>query len=590
MTTLSDLRRETFALLAPPEGLDLPLWIERNVRLPQNVAAIAGPMRLYAYQRDVARSMGDPTVHRVTWMKGARIGATQLLAAVLGHYALNDPALQLVVMPSENDARMLITSIVEPTFDASPALRKVFSNDARKRENMTYRPYPGGSLTVVSGGSPKNLRARTARILVMDEVDALDVSSGEEGDPVALAIRRTGSFPDAKVIMTSTPVDESTSRIARAYAEGDQRIYECKCPECGDYHEITWASIQWPADRPEEAAHVCPACGCVIPESRKAEMIENGRWRATRPEVIGHHSYRSNALCSTLPSAAWGRLAVEFLAAKRDPNLLKVFVNTVLGETWRDDTEGADEGELFNRREPIGLDAIPPETLYLTAGLDVQVDRVEMATVAWTADGTPIVLAHELAWGTPLADDVWREIDDLLRRRWTHPNGGQIGYDRAFVDSGDGGTTDRVYDFARSRNPRGIFACKGAAGFQRVAAALSPTKTARLWIVGVDNVKMQILTRVTSGAAAMRFSDSLDHNWFEQFASERVEIRFERGRETRRWSRIAARRAEALDCVVYAFAAFASLAKNPDRRAEDLSSAAAPKRAPAVIRSRWMDR
>ncbi len=109
MTALSDLRREAFALLAPPERIDLAVWVESNVRLPSTVAATAGKMRLFPYQRDIARSMGDPCVERVTWLKSARVGATQLAVAALGHYALNDPALTLVVMPSENDCRMLMT-------------------------------------------------------------------------------------------------------------------------------------------------------------------------------------------------------------------------------------------------------------------------------------------------------------------------------------------------------------------------------------------------------------------------------------------------------------------------------------------------
>ncbi|MFZ1348266.1 MAG: terminase gpA endonuclease subunit [Tabrizicola sp.] len=589
MTALSDLRREAFALLAPPERLDLAEWVESNVRLPSTVAATAGKMRLFPYQRDIARSMGDPCVERVTWLKSARVGATQLAVAALGHYALNDPALTLVVMPSENDCRMLMTAIIEPTFDASPALRQALQKDIAKRDNMLFRQFPGGSLTLVSGASPKNLRARTARVLILDEVDALEVSAGEEGDPVALAIRRTMTFADRKIIMISTPVDESTSRIARAYAEGDQRVYEICCPACGDWHQITWASIEWPEGEPEKAHHVCPACGGVVEEQEKAELVAGGRWRATRPEVNGHHSYRSNALISTLPAAAWGLLAVEFLQSKRDPHLLKTFVNTVLGEVWRDDEgEGLDDASLTF--VPASLDAFPADALYLTGGVDVQsgaAGRVELSTVAWDAEGRGTILAHEVLWGDPLGADLWIALSDLLSRRLPHPRGGTLAYDRVLIDSGDGNTVAAVYSFAKGRAPQ-VFPSKGVSGWRQPAVTLgrASDKTVRLQLLGVDGLKDRVHRMASAGT--LTFSEGLPETYFDQLAGEEIRTRYSKGFAVKEWHQISGRRSEALDCAAMALAAKSLVHWQPDRRAAELASPAAPKKAPMVSRSKWL--
>lgn len=589
MTALSDLRREAFALLAPPERLDLADWVESNVRLPSTVAATAGKMRLFPYQRDIARSMGDPGVERVTWLKSARVGATQLAVAALGHYALNDPALTLVVMPSENDCRMLMTAIIEPTFDASPALRQALQKDIAKRDNMLFRQFPGGSLTLVSGASPKNLRARTARVLILDEVDALEVSAGEEGDPVALAIRRTMTFADRKIIMLSTPVDESTSRIARAYAEGDQRVYEICCPACGDWHQITWASIEWPEGEPEKAHHVCPACGGVVEDNQKAELVAGGRWRATRPDVKGHHSYRSNALVSTLPAAAWGLLAVEFVGAKRDPHLLKTFVNTVLGEVWRDDEgEGLDDTALT--LVPASLDSLPADALYLTGGVDVQsgaAGRVELSTVAWDAEGRGTVLAHEVLWGDPLGVDLWIGLSDLLSRRLPHPRGGTLAFDRVLIDSGDGNTVAAVYAFAKGRAPQ-VFPSKGVSGWRQPAVTLgrASDKTVRLQLLGVDGLKDRVHRMASAGTLA--FSEGLTETYFEQLAGEEIRTRYSKGFAVKEWHQVSGRRSEALDCAAMAVAAKGLIHWQPDRRAAEVSSPAAPSKAPMVSRSKWL--
>lgn len=588
-----DLRRDVFAALRPPPLIDLPTWVESNVRLPSTVAAQSGRMILMPWQREVARSIGNPLVERVSLLKSARVGATQLMVAGIGHYALNDPASQLVVMPSESDCKMLLTSIIEPTFAASPTLRTALTENVSGRDTMLSRHYPGGSLALVSGASPKNLRARTARVLWIDEVDGLDVSAGDEGDPVALAIRRTMTYGSRrKIVMASTPVDERTSRILRAYEEGDCRVWELPCSQCGVFHEIEWKDIRWPEGRPEDAYFACPSCGGVTEESGKAAMIEAGRWRPTKPEVSGHHSYRLATFgASILPTAAWGTLACEFLAAKRDPALLKTWINTVAGQVWRDDSEGLDDADLMARREAIGLDRIPRDVVILTGGCDVQHDRLELTTLGWTAEGRALVLAHEILWGDVFGDELWIALADALKRRWPHPDGGTIGYDAALIDSGDGQTVDKVYDFTRGRAAQRVFPCKGIPGFREMPVKLGNVATrkwVRLQLVGVDVIKRRIMGMVT--AAQVRFSDTLGDGWFEQFTGERLQTRYRKGVPILEWHRLSGRRVEALDCAVYAVAARSLVSVNVERRAEELSSAAAPPPRSGVIRSSWLRR
>lgn len=336
---LATLRRQALAALRPPTKRPLSEWVEENVRLPSSIAAQPGALRLWPHQRAIADSIGDPAVERVSVLKSARIGYTQLLVAALGHYAVNDPGPVLCVLPAEQDCRHLMTGAIEPTFAESPGLRRALLADATGRDTMLSRFFPGGSLAIVSANAPRNLRARTARILFLDEVDGFEVDARGEGDPVALAEKRTLSYANRKIVMGSTPVDEETSRICRAYEKSDQRVYECPCPHCGDFHEIAWKDIRWQSDRPETAHWVCPSCGCVTEETNKPAMVEAGRWRATRSEVKGHHGYRINSLVSLLPNAAWSRLAAEFLEAKRSPTTLKAFTTTLLAEPWRADGE-----------------------------------------------------------------------------------------------------------------------------------------------------------------------------------------------------------------------------------------------------------
>jgi phage terminase large subunit GpA-like protein len=242
--------------------------------------------------------------------------------------------------------------------------------------------------------------------------------------------------------------------------------------------------------------------------------------------------FRINALVSLLRNAGWGKLAAEFLQAKNDSDTLKVFINTVLGEPWREQADEIDDTALSARAEGFDLDRIPAEVLAITCGVDCQDDRLEASILGHARDGAVLVLAHTTIWGSPLDDDTWREIDALLRQRWAHPLGGQLKVDAAVIDCGDGGHYDAVMAFCNARLSRRILAGKGVAGFARPAIAASKTKKGRMFVIGVDGIKTQIINRLARGQT-IRFSHTLDATYFEQLASERRVVRMSRGRRWR---------------------------------------------------------
>lgn len=147
---------------------------------------------------------------------------------------------------------------------------------------------------------------------------------------------------------------------------------------------------------------------------------------------------------------SWSKLAAEFLAAKKWPDTLRVFVNTVLGEIWREAADEVDESELAAHAEPMSLEAIPAEVLVLTSGTDVQRDRLETAITGWTAKGVMIALAQHVVWGGPDSNEARTELDDFLMASRKYPLGGSLKIDAAVVDAGNGETMDNVL---ASRSP-----------------------------------------------------------------------------------------------------------------------------------------
>jgi phage terminase large subunit GpA-like protein len=111
--------------------LSLPLakWIAKNICLPEGLCAVPGPMRLYAYQCQMADALTDPAFERVTIQKAARVGLTSILSAAIGFWCAEQPAPILLLLPTEADARDYVVSDLEPLFAESPALAAIFALD-----------------------------------------------------------------------------------------------------------------------------------------------------------------------------------------------------------------------------------------------------------------------------------------------------------------------------------------------------------------------------------------------------------------------------------------------------------------------------
>lgn len=585
---LERTRQTAMRSLAPPPRLPLADWIEANVNLPDTVSALPGKVKLWQFQRGICDAIDDPEIENITLIKPVRVGFTTLLTSALASYVANAPAPILCVLPTEADARDYMVSDIEPTFESSPALRGLLSGeqDESGRNTLLSRRFPAGSLKLVAAKSPRSLRRHTAKILLLDEIDGME--PGAEGDPITLAERRTMSFANRKIIAGSTPVFEH-GPVSRRYAQSDMRVFEVSCPDCGGLTEIMWNHIIWDQGKPETAAFACPQCGSVVDERHKPAMVENGQWRATAPEVKGHAGFRLNALVSPHANASWAKLAREFMAAKDDPATLQTFTNTLLGQAWREAADELDESDLMGRREPFGLSNIPADCLVVTIGTDCQDDRLESVIVGHgTADS--FILGHSVIWGPINDDTVWQELDDLLRTRWKHPNGGRLRVDAAVIDSGDGGHTDIVTGFTRSRFNRRIVAGKGVAGFSRPNIQRSTTKGVPLFLVGVDSIKSQLFARIAWGGS-VRFSDDLEPVFFEQLTSERKVLRYVRGTPVRRFERILGKRAETLDATVYGIAARSLVSLDLEQREARLHSKAQPKlEHSTVVRSAWLNR
>jgi len=510
------------------------------------------------YQRGIMDALGSPDVTTVVFMKSAQVGATELLNNVVGYYIAQDPAPILLLQPTLEMAQAWSKDRLAPMLRDSPALHGAVKDPKAKNSGntMLHKSFAGGHITMAGANSPAGLASRPIRVLLGDEVDRYPVSAGSEGDPVNLARKRTTTFWNRKILLTSTPTVKGASRIEMEFEESDKRYYFVPCPHCDEYQRLKWENVQWPKNEPMKAQYCCDKCGCLFSDVARIAAIRKGHWKATGP-FNGRAGFHINELYS--PWSSMADMAVNFLEAKKSPETLKTFINTSLGETWEEPGESVDTTGLLGRREQY--DDVPEGAIVLTAGVDVQANYFAIEVVAWGQDEQSWNVDYFNVPGDTSKAEAWQDLDDALLRKYTHAGGTEMHIAATGIDSGF--RTQLVYDFVKSKTGRRLYALKGVSGAGRPVVQLSRGKAGNkqrravdLYTIGVDDAKGIVFARLKvsdPGPGYCHFPTSRDEEYFDQLTGEKIVTRFVKGFPKREWVKTRARN-EALDCRVMSYA------------------------------------
>lgn len=536
-------------------------------------------------------ALTDPAVERVTFMKSARVGYTQILLHLIAYHMDCEPCPIMVVQPTIDEAEAFSKEQVAPMLRDLKCLQGKVSDPKSRDSGNTLRlkTFRGGFLTLVGANAPTGFRRRNIRIVLFDETDAYPPSAGSEGDQEKLGERRTQQFWNRKIVKGSTPTVKDHSRIERNFNKSDQRRFFVPCPDCDHMQYLKWSGLTWEKDddgehHPETVRYACENCGSLIPHSKKAWMLERGEWRSTNPgHKKGHVGFHIWAGYSLASNAAWSKLVEEFLEAKDNPETLQTFVNTILGETFeRESGDGVEPEGLYSRREDYPEEPLPTEVLCLTAAVDVQVDRLECEIKGWGVGEESWGVEYLVIQGDPGGDDVWDELDELLEDRWKTKDGRELHIACMGIDSG-GLQTQRVYDYVRPRQGRRVFALKGRSERGRpIISRPSKRRKAQVTVipVGTDTAKDLIFSRLNleqPGPGYFHFPMRYDEHYFDGLTAEHAVTRYRKGIPFREW--VPKKRGgpnEPIDLAVYNLAAVRFL--NPNWKRLEAKRAVAKKK------------
>ena len=572
---LAEARKQALGMLKPPSRRSVSQWADECRVLTSATASEAGRWRTSRapFQKEIMDAFTQPGVWQIVVIASSQIGKTEMELNMLGRLIDEDPGSVLFVQPTLALAEDFSKRRVSGMISACPSLaRKVSDAKTRDASNTIFmKQFPGGNVTFAGANSPRELAGRPIRYLFMDEIDGFPKSAGTEGDPIKLAERRTETFRyNRKLVVTSTPTIKN-GPIERRFKKGTQEEWHVMCPHCGEFSFIRFDDIKFDIEvfdaggekdrRPENVRWKCPKCGQTSREHQTKR--QPGKWVMRNPEGLeeGIRSFRLNAFLS--PWSDWADICKNFLDAKDDPEMLKVFHNTMLGESWEvRDRSGAPE-KLYARREYYDAE-VPSGAVLLTMGVDTQDNRLEYEVVGWNRGEESWGIARGVIPGRPDEEGPWNELDALLEREWMRADGRKMRVLATFVDSG-GHYTSEVYGQCDRRRNRRVWAIKGEAGENK--------QYVRMMRAGAQNGSVRFMIAVDVGKEAILYETGIEKpgdrymhfpedaragytmEYFYGLISERMVVHTKNGRNVIVWEKVYERN-EPLDCRNYALAAY----------------------------------
>ncbi len=564
------LFKEIAKICAPPPKLKVSEWADKYRRLSAEASAEPGRFNTdrAPYQREIMDALNDGDCEEIIIMSSAQIGKTELLLNIIGYYIDYEPSPIMVVQPNIDMAQTFSKDRLAPMIRDTEVLRtKVGEVRSRNSENtILHKKFPGGHITIVGANSTAGLASRPIRILLCDEVDRYPMSAGSEGSPIELAEKRTSTFWNRKKIKVSTPTIKGISKIESEYMNSSMEEWNVICPNCKKPQPYEWKRIDF-----ETITMKCKYC---------MENIEEVDWKSSKGIYIAENDNRKirgfhlNELAS--PWRKWEEIIDDFKKAKKcvkesgNNEALKVWVNTALGETWEEKGEQADDKSLMSRREYYKAE-LPKGVLVLTAGADVQNDRIEIEVIGWGKNYESWGIAYEKIYGDLSKEEIWEKFEEFLDREFHFENGVGLNIANTFIDTG-GSYTSQVYKFLKKMERKGkrISGIKGMGGsgislLHKMSR--NNSEKVRIYILGVDTGKELVMSRLKInevGSGYCHFPSNSEKNYKEEYfkglVSEKRVVRIKKNGEREFvWIKKSNVRNEPLDIRNYATAAVEEL-------------------------------
>jgi phage terminase large subunit GpA-like protein len=604
-------------------------YCEDHRYLPEGVTSNPGPFRISVtpYAEEIINCFDlRSDVHEVNVLKGVQVAYSTIAECIIMYLAAHIGTIPICYVTADVDlSENRIKTNIAPMFRESD-LDVIQTHDVgnTRKTGATKKVLQfkgGGFLVALGANSPGQMRDRSFRAMIKDEIEAwpeMAKRGKDKGDPDKLTDNRLkGYLGIHKILRGSTPVFTEGSRINKLYKQGDQRKYMVHCLDCGYQQEIRFNGLNketgkafgfaWDLDsdkvlKPETVRYHCAHCHHAHYEHDKLKLFSKGNgaeWKPTaKPRKKGTRSYHLPAFYSPIGARPWHDCVSLYLEAF-DPDLNRVvdimayqsFYNDVLGKSFAA-VGGRIRPEQVSRhrRSVYKMGEIPNAhaesyaggpILFLTCTVDVHDHFLAIAIIGWTARFCSYLIDYHIIRDDSengleaMESPAWEYLRELIdSREYTADDGKVYKMGLTMIDSQH--LNDQVITFCMQWET-GVYPLQGrhrAAKSQKINefGSFKTKKQTTGWGVTVDHYKDRIAPVLRSEWVELAGEQNPYHfNAPIDIGSDALE---ELTRETKQkktdpagfvwyvWHRPGGARNELWDCLVYAHAAVEILAYN----------------------------
>lgn len=528
------------------------------------------------YVIEPLEALTDPLVSEVVCPWGAQVGKTENLQLGFKFYILATRRDNVMFLLPDEPTVKRIQKRVHPSLKGCASLWDRVKHNERQLLTFEEWNFLSNKVLWTAAASKSGTVSAPICYLLADETDLMSP------DDIERAAKRLQSYGSkARTLKTSTPTTED-GPIWSDYKLSSQKQWEVPCLDCGEFGPYEWANMKWESrheyatrngrsipDRKEFASlaksrrfpvwYECPRCGHRHRQDDRGAMNARGRYKALNPDSTAIQGFHVNSLASPFWDFHLG--VHSWYKAQGNDDSLKEFYNQTLALPHIKDTARATELQVAERVNPLlERGVVPAWAALVTAGFDVQGDRIVWSVWAWSADmRRGHLMAHGAEWGdnfTGLA-----VLRGIARRRWPVEGGKLVArVTLGLVDCGFAMHEITNWSLSNSGPDVPIYPVRGkAAGgapFAEKEQSVHGRGAVRVIYISADHVKTSLFS-VFQDAPGLSFCEGTDHEFAREFVAEaRVPETDKKGFTKQVWRVRAGYKANHLwDTAVYAYAA-----------------------------------
>ncbi|MEO0478429.1 MAG: terminase gpA endonuclease subunit [Planctomycetota bacterium] len=474
------------AVFAPPERLSVSEWADRYRKLPATDPRPGNYLSSFMpFWREPMNAYLDPLIEEICIQAGAQVGKSRLQENFVGFIACEQPVDAMMVLPRDQDVRIVLKDRLGPMIRLSPAISEQLSEGASNQDAIRFRRCV---LYLTAAGSAAGLASKSCATVLIDELDKYLDAISDEGSPVDLARQRTNAFVGRRKIVTASTPTTDARGIAVEMKRSDQRKYHLPCPSCGHFQPLTWEQVDFGDERDPDkilaeglAWYRCESCGDLWTDEQRVAQLKHGVWVPKGATVTEEGEVQGAKFSSVRGYYVTGLLSplrpmsdfvARFLRAHGSRKNMRTFFQSDIGRTHADIETSFDQSDLEERVGDYKLGEVPEGVEELVCGVDVGKQVIHWVVRGFAKGMESWLVARGLA-------NTLDEIEGLLEEEF---DGETIRLSN--VDSG--WKPRRVYDLA-ARHKSKIRPIKGGSQSKKpvIATPVEQTRSGKTKATGV---------------------------------------------------------------------------------------------------------